>query len=433
MHYFCISFTHKNTDIATREKLALNEEKKKLLLDLITKDINIFEGLVLSTCNRVEIMVFASELNSMDDFLITCIEKVCKTGQKEALLKRVDAYEDSGAIHHLFSVASSLDSLVIGETQIAGQLKDAFRFAIQNGYCAINISRAVHYAFKTAATIRNATQISKNPVSVASVAVNKATSMISLENLAVLVIGAGQMGELACKNLLKAGAKITLINRNIQRAKDLDLKLNSADVKIKGLDELKESLNTHSVVFSATNSNEPVIKDTDLEVVDFKRYFFDLAVPRDIDLSESDLISVIAVDDLEEIVRKNLALRENQAQSAYAIISEQTKCFYDDLAHLATAPLVKQIRLKIKDQAKSELEKAIKKGYLKNSDEQEAKKLVHQVVNAIFHKPTINLKKLSQKVQNDTVINSLRYLFDLKEDLECLHPYKSEQNMENQK
>lgn len=430
MHYYCISFTHKNTDIATREKLSLSDESKKTALyELISRDVNVFESLVLSTCNRVEIMVFASEINSMDDFLITCIEKVCKTGQKDALLKRVDAYEDSGAIHHLFSVASSLDSLVIGETQIAGQLKDAFKFAMLHGSCGVNISRAVHYAFKTAAIIRNATQISKNPVSVASVAISKAKTLTELKGAKTLVVGAGQMGELACKNLLKEEAKITLINRNLQRAKELDFKLGDQNVKVLPLEKLKESLNTHSVIFSATNSNEPVITDVDLQEVDFKRYFFDLAVPRDIDLSESDKIRVIAVDDLEDIVRKNLALREHQAQNAYAIISDQTKNFYDDLARLATAPLVKQIRLLLKDQAEGELKKALKKGYLKNSDEMEARALVRQVVNAIFHKPTINLKKISGKVQNDTVVNSLRYLFDLKEDLEDLN-YKHK--MENE-
>lgn len=376
-------------------------------------------------------MVYASEINDMDDFLITCIDEVCNLGSKDELLKRVDAYEDSGAIHHLFSVASSLDSLVIGETQIAGQLKDAFKFSMQERRCGINISRAVHYAFKTAALIRNTTQISKNPVSVASVAVSKAKMLVSLKNLPVLVVGAGQMGELACKNLIKEGAKITIMNRSLMRAKELDFKL-AADCKVEKIEELKNCVNSYSVIFCATNSNEPVIEDTDLEVVDFKRYFFDLAVPRDIDVSENDMVKVIAVDDLEDIVRKNLALRENQAQSAYAIISEQTKCFYEDLLKLASAPLVRQIRLQISEQANEELEKAFKKGYLKNSDQKEARALVRQVINKIFHNPTIRLKKISGKMQNDTVVNSLRYLFDLKEDLNDLNLYKCDYNIENE-
>lgn len=416
MHYYCISFTHKNTDLATREKLALgNEERKKELLRLISLDVSVFESLVLSTCNRVEIMVFAQDLAKIDIFLIDCIEKVCKTGQKESLLERVDAYEDSGAIHHLFSVASSLDSLVIGETQIAGQLKDAFKFAMLQGFCGVNISRAVHYAFKCAAMIRNQTQISKNPVSVASVAVQKAKLQTSLEGARVLVLGAGQMGELACKNLLKEGAFITLVNRNLGRAKALDLKLGDERVCVVPLSELKSCLNTHSVVFSATNASEPVITDIDLEVVDFKRFFFDLAVPRDIDVSENDLISVVAVDDLEDIVRKNLALREHQAQNAYAIISEQTQSFYENLASLASAPLIKQLRLSIQEIASKQLEIAIKKGYLKKSDTNEAKAFARQLVNALFHKPTTKLKKISGKVQNDSVINALSYLFDLGE------------------
>lgn len=157
--YYCISFTHKNTDIALREKLSFsNEAKKGEFLKIISTHENIEECLVISTCNRVEIVAFVKM--ACAEFIVKSLALLCDV-DKDILLEKADIFEDSGAIHHLFSVASSLDSLVVGETQIAGQLKDAFAFAVKNNFCGVHLSRAVHSAFKCAAKVRNETQISK--------------------------------------------------------------------------------------------------------------------------------------------------------------------------------------------------------------------------------------------------------------------------------
>lgn len=429
--YYCISFTHKNTDISTREKLSFsNEDKKREFLRLIHSNNKILESLVLSTCNRVEIFLFLGDSEGINEYILNALCLLCNVN-KDDLSSKADFYEDSGAIHHLFSVASSLDSLVIGETQIAGQLKDAYKFSLQEQRCGVNITRAIHYAFKCAANVRNQTEISKNPISVASVAVSKAKELINLEGKTAVVIGAGEMSELACKHLLNAKAKVLILNRDLEKAKKLCEELGE-NAKFESIANLKEVLNSYEVFFSATNAPHAIIIDELLEEKEYTRYFFDIAVPRDIDIKSNDKTIVYAVDDLEEVVRKNLTLREHQAQIAYSIVGNMTNEFFKHLSKLATLPLVKQLRLQANQIAQEQLQKAIKKGYLKNSNHEEAKKLINQVLNAFLHHPSVNLKKLSGTMQNDAVINSMRYVFDLKnENLEGLNSYKCEFSLEN--
>ncbi|HEC1236871.1 TPA: glutamyl-tRNA reductase [Campylobacter upsaliensis] len=411
MHYFCISFTHKNTDLSLRERLSLNDEKKKKeFLKLVLSKEDIVESLVISTCNRVEILAFVKDLKEVGKHIITSLALLCEV-DKNDLEKRADFFEDSGAIHHLFSVASSLDSLVIGETQITGQIKEAFHFAKNLNFCAEHLEFALHHAFKCAAKVRNQTQISKNPISIASVAVAKAKELLDLSQVKAIVIGAGEMAQLTCKHLLQAGAKIIILNRDLSKAQKLSEEL---DCEFDRLENLENYLNAYSLFFSATNAKNALITNDMLKSVEFKRYFFDIAVPRDIELSENDNIKVFAVDDLEEVVRKNLALRECEASIAYGIIGAMTSEFFKILSDLALTPTIKALRLKAKACANQQLQIALSKGYLKKSDEEEARKLIHQVFKAFLHEPTLNLKHLQGK-KSEVLIQSLNYLFNLGE------------------
>ncbi|EAC1767691.1 glutamyl-tRNA reductase [Campylobacter coli] len=426
--YYCISFTHKNTDIALREKLSFsNEAKKSEFLKIISTHENIEECLVISTCNRVEIVAYVKE--ACAEYIIKSLALLCNV-DKESLVQKADIFEDSGAIHHLFSVASSLDSLVVGETQIAGQLKDAFAFALKNNFCAVHLSRAIHSAFKCAAKVRNETQISKNPISVASVAVAKAKELLPLDGKSAIVIGAGEMGELAAKHLITAGARVIVLNRDMEKARILCERLGVLS-ECDSLNNLKKYLDEYELFFSATNAPNAIIANSLIDEVSHKRYFFDIAVPRDIDISENEKISVFAVDDLEVVVRKNLALREQEARMAYGIIGRETAEFFRYLNDLALTPIIKAIRLQAKECANKQLQIALDKGYLKHSDEEEARKLIHQVFKAFLHTPTMNLKHLQGKMQSDTVINAMRYIFDLENNLEGLNQYTCEFNMEN--
>ncbi|EJX0894255.1 glutamyl-tRNA reductase [Campylobacter coli] len=426
--YYCISFTHKNTDLSLRERLSFSDEaKKNEFLRLLSIHENIEECLVISTCNRVEIVAYVKE--ACEEYIIKSLALLCNV-DKESLVQKADIFEDSGAIHHLFSVASSLDSLVVGETQIAGQLKDAFAFALKNNFCAVHLSRAIHSAFKCAAKVRNETQISKNPISVASVAVAKAKELLPLDGKSAIVIGAGEMGELAAKHLITAGARVIVLNRDMEKARILCERLGVLS-ECDSLNNLKKYLDEYELFFSATNAPNAIIANSLIDEVSHKRYFFDIAVPRDIDISENEKISVFAVDDLEVVVRKNLALREQEARMAYGIIGRETAEFFRYLNDLALTPIIKAIRLQAKECANKQLQIALDKGYLKHSDEEEARKLIHQVFKAFLHTPTMNLKHLQGKMQSDTVINAMRYIFDLENNLEGLNQYTCEFNMEN--
>lgn len=457
MAYMSVSFTHKNTDITVREKLSFsNDVRKKEILRLLASNSAIEECLVLSTCNRVEIFTAVSDFEAASKFVLLALSRVSGVSYDE-LAERADIYEDYGAIHHLFAVAASLDSLVVGETQIVGQLKDAFKFAKQNAYANTAIAAAIDEALKCAARIRNQTEISKNPISVSSVAVAMAKEKLgSLQGTDAVVLGAGEMSELACKHLLANGANVTILNRNLTNAQKLAASLiGAADgailsgrasrddagganlrgganicaarIKTDALDNLKKYLNSASLFFSATGSQEPVITDTLLEPQGFKRYFFDIAVPRDVELTQSEDVEVYSVDDLEEIVKKNLILREEQAQIAYSIVAKCTNEFFKWLKAAASTPIIKALRQSAKQVAELELAKALKKGYLKHSDAEEARKLIHQVFKAFLHVPTVNLKNLGDADDEGGTVNALVEIFELQEN------YEKFLNQENEK
>ena len=457
MAYMSVSFTHKNTDITVREKLSFsNDVRKKEILRLLASNSAIEECLVLSTCNRVEIFTVVSDFDEAQKFVLLALSRVSGVSYDE-LAERADIYEDYGAIHHLFAVAASLDSLVVGETQIVGQLKDAFKFAKQNAYANTAIAAAIDEALKCAARIRNQTEISKNPISVSSVAVAMAKEKLgSLQGADAVVLGAGEMSELACKHLLANGANVTILNRNLTNAQRLAASLiGTADgailggrasrddagganlrggvngcaarIKTDALDNLKKYLNSASLFFSATSSQEPVITDTLLQPQGFKRYFFDIAVPRDVELTQSEDVEVYSVDDLEEIVKKNLILREEQAQIAYSIVAKCTNEFFKWLKAAASTPIIKALRQSAKQVAELELAKALKKGYLKHSDAEEARKLIHQVFKAFLHAPTVNLKNLGEADDADGTVNALVEIFELQEN------YEKFLNQENEK
>ncbi len=431
MHYMTLSFTHKNTDLEVREKLSFgSDEKLSEILHRIHIHEVINETIVLSTCNRMEIIASVKECKGALEHILNQLEAFCGVPY-DVLESRADVYEDNGAIYHLFSVASSLDSLVIGETQIVGQLKDAYRFAYEHGFCGQKLSRAMHHAFRCAALVRTKTNISQTPVSVSSVAVSKAKELLgSLEGVEALVVGAGEMSTLAAKHLLANKAKIILINRTASNAYALAEELDG-DVRVESYDLLSEYVNRVQIIFSATGSNEPIITDSMLSYQSFKRYFFDIAVPRDIELTPKENIQVFAVDDLKEIVSRNISFREEQAQKAFALVGQATNDFFKWLQTLSVDPLIKAIRQNAKTCALKEVAKAAKKGYIPKEQEEAVLRVVHQVFNSFLHKPTKNLKMVAEQPEADTIVQAIQYFFDIQEEEEKhLNYYACDYQME---
>ncbi len=436
MHYLTVSFSYKNTNIQMREKLAFNDEE--VLNDFYMKLLShesINEAIILSTCNRVEIMTSVKECERSLEHIFKELSKLTGVAIDE-LEGRGDVYEDTGAIHHLFSVVSSLDSLVIGETQIVGQVKKAFLHSYENRFCGHKLSRTMHHAFRCAALVRNSTDISKNPISISSVAVAKAKEIFggSLGGYSAIVVGAGEMAELAAKHLANAGVNLIIINRSLQKAKELAERIESdVNIEVQPFSDLKKFINRYRLLFSATGAPHTVITKDMVERVDFERHWFDIAVPRDIEDCNCENVNIYAVDDLEDIVNKNKAIREEQAKRAYSIVGKATRDFYKWLQTLAVDPMIKEIRKKAKECYLKELERAIKKGYLPSEYRKQVEKILQQSFNTFLHEPTINLKKIADNPKADTIVQSMQYLFSLNEDSgveKRLDVYKCEYQIE---
>ncbi len=425
MHYLVVSFSHKNSDIVTREKLALSDEQRRNFVahEILTKD-SINEVIILSTCNRVEIIA-----SSKDPFRSTeaILEILADTSglSIEELEGRADVYEDNGAVHHIFSVASGLDSLVVGETQIAGQLKDAYKEAYEKGWCAQKLGRVMHYAFKCAKEVRSSTDISKNPVSVASAAVAMAKDKLgALGGFTALVIGAGEMGTLAVKHLLRHGCNVILVGRNEEKTKKVAYEIDS-NIQVAHVRELPRLLNSYRLLFSATSSPKPVITKSMVEPKEFARLWFDMAIPRDIEEIDEPNITIYAVDDLKEIVEKNMAFREEQARVAYKVVGHYVKEFFKWLQTLEIEPIIKEIRARAKEAALAELQKAIKKGYVAKEQQKSIEKLLHNAFNRFLHDPTKRLKAIADEPSADTIVEAIKFFFEIEDEV-GLNRYKCE-------
>ena len=423
MSYLVISFSHKNTDIQTREKLAFpSEENKDRFLKQILDDDIVNEAILLSTCNRVEIITSVSHTDAASKSIIKRLSNYSGI-DFENLYDRADIYEYDGAVHHLFSVASALDSLVIGETQIVGQLKDAFRFSIAKKYCEQKLPRALHYSFKCAAAVRNATSLGTGSVSVASTAVAKAKEIVGNTNgVKALVIGAGEMSELTIKHLLSAGFEVILTSRDSKKAQLL-ADTYEEHVSVAEYSELNNLLNKVPVMITATAAPYPIIKQEMVQDCSFERYWFDIAVPRDIDDIDSSNLMIYSVDDLQDIVDSNMSLRAEQAKTAYSIVNKMSLEFFEWLKSLEVEPVIKHMYIKGDDIIEKKIQNAIKKGFINSADEENIKKLCQTVITEYLHGPSKKLKCISKDMECDVIVGTVQSLFGLKSDA-LINKYK---------
>lgn len=414
MSYLSISFSHKNTDIQTREKLAFpNEENKDRFLKQVLEDENIDEAILLSTCNRVEFIASTTNTNSAAKSIIKKLTNYSGIDYED-LYDRADIYENDGAIHHIFSVASALDSLVIGETQIVGQLKDAFRFSLSKEYCDQTLSKALHFSFKCAAAVRNATSLGTGSVSVASTAVAKAKEIIgNTSGVKALVIGAGEMSELTIKHLLASGFDVVLTSRDTKKAKILADTFEEY-IDIREYSQLVDSLSECPVMITATSAPYPIITQEMTRDCSFERFWFDIAVPRDIDDIESPNLMIYAVDDLQEIVNENMSLRAEQAKTAYSIVNKMSIEFFEWLKSLEIEPVIKHMYLRGDDIINKKVNNAIKKGFISKENEENIRKLCQTVITEYLHQPQNTIKGITKDGGCDVVVSAVQSVFGIK-------------------
>jgi glutamyl-tRNA reductase len=388
-----------------REKLSYpdDENKRGCLTVLLECDV-ISEAILISTCNRMEVLCNCIDIPKATQHIFTMLSKRSNISIEE-LEGRADIFDDSSAIHHLFSVAASLDSMVIGETQIVGQLKDSFRFAYDNHFCGKKLARAMKSAFKCAAKVRNATDISSKPVSMASVAVNKLKSLVeNVEGKKALIIGVGEMSEITAKHLINAGADVYIMNRTLHKAEALAKECSCNFIEYK---ELTNAINEFEILYTATSSYEPIITDAIIEPCDFDRYWFDLALPRDINYNKGERIHLYVIDDLKVIVDENVSARENAARAAHGIIGRGIVEFFEWLNTQDVEPLIKEIYHRADIAAKDESRRVIKAGYIPKEYEEEAQKMCEQVLKRFLHEFTTNMRSAKEDTHTELLSGAM--------------------------
>ena len=414
MYYQVVSFSHKNCDLAMREKLAFaDEEEKREILDKLVVFEFVHEAFIISTCNRVEI-VLATRDNFSSYHAVLGLMAQKSEMDFYALKSAAKRYDDEEAVHHLFSVVSSLDSLVIGESQITGQVKEAFKFSYDNGTAGRRLNRLISYAVKCAAAVRNATNISQNPISIASVAVAQAHKILgdNIQGMTGVVVGAGEMGVLAAKHLLRVGCDVILVGRSFERVEGVAVTLGE-NVKAATMEMLPKYINRYRLLFSATSSPEPVISEAMIENEMLPRLWFDMAIPRDIADIALEKLQIFRIDDLRAISKENHALREEQALQAAEIVDRYTEEFYAWLRALSIEPVIKQMREHVNEAIEAEISRAIKKGFVPNEYEANMRKMATQMFNRFLHDPTQNLRKSSTEKKNSNCIEAVKRMFNI--------------------
>ncbi|RRS31591.1 MAG: glutamyl-tRNA reductase [Epsilonproteobacteria bacterium (ex Lamellibrachia satsuma)] len=427
MYYQVISFSHKNCDQGMREKLAFaNNEEKKVFLDQLTGFEFVHEAFVVSTCNRVDIVLATRDNFSSYHAVLGLMSQ--KSGLNFYELKTAaKRYDDEEAVEHIFSVVSSLDSLVIGESQITGQVKEAFRFSYMNGTAGRKLNRVLSYAVKCAAEVRNATNISQNPISIASVAVAQAHKLLgdNIQGMQGIVVGAGDMGVLAAKHLLRVGCDVVLIGRDMEKVQAVADSLGE-NVKADTMDTLPKYINRYRLLFSATSSKEPVITKDLIENETLPRHWFDMAIPRDIEDMDLEKLELFRIDDLRSISNDNHALREEQAVRAAEIVGRYKEEFYTWLRALSIEPVIKQMREHVSEAIDVEMQRAIKKGFVPAEYKDNMRRMATQMFNRFLHDPTQNLRHSSAEQKNANCIEAVKKMFNIDTENINFQQYKND-------
>jgi glutamyl-tRNA reductase len=414
MYYQVVSFSHKHCDLERREKLAFSsEEETRTFLKHLTSFDFIHEAFVVSTCNRVETVLATRDNFASFHAVLGLLSQKSEMSFYE-LKKTARRYDDEEAIEHIFRVVSSLDSLVVGESQITGQVKDAFKFSYQNGTAGKRLNRVISYAVKCAAEVRNATDISSKPVSIASVAVAQAHKILgdNIQGMKGIVVGAGEMGVLAAKHLLRIGCDVVFIGRNLEKVRAVARELGE-NVAADTMENLPKYLNRYRLLFSATSSPDVVITPNMIENENLHRIWFDMAIPRDIDDMELDKLQLYRIDDLRAISDDNHALRQEQAIRAEEIVKRYKEDFYAWLRALSIEPVIKRMRLQVNEAIEKELARAIKKGFVPREYEANMRKMAQQMFNRFLHDPTKNLRRSSTEKKDANCIEAIKKMFDI--------------------
>jgi glutamyl-tRNA reductase len=419
MHIVIVGLSHKTAPVEIREKLAFAPTAMERPLRQMLELPAIAEGLIVSTCNRVELCAVTKEpeaaIASLRRFLAEYHEV-----PPEEINGSLYNYQGEEAIRHLFRVSSSLDSMVLGEPQILGQIKTAYGYAAEFRTCGLILNRFLHKAFSVAKRVRTETAIASNAVSVSFAAVELARKIFDrLDNKGVMIIGAGEMCELAARHFVANGvSKVLVTNRTFERAEKLAAEFQGKAIPF---EDFVDHLAEVDIVMTSTGAPNFILGQRQMEEVLKRRknrpmFLIDIAVPRDIDpkVNKLDNAYLYDVDDLQGVVQANLKERQKEAGKAEAIVEQEIGQFYQWLGNLEVKPTIIALRRKLEEIRQQELDKTF--GNLKDLSTGQRKSIeamTGAIINKILHQPTAILKRTQNDSSGEDYVDAVRTLFDL--------------------
>jgi glutamyl-tRNA reductase len=422
MSIVLVGVNHKTAPLEVREKLAFTDDACGAGLRALVDGDIIREGLIVSTCNRVEVLT-ATETGKLDDTTLRVIQFLSREEVIPQPFFETNLYKhtDDTAVRHLFRVTSSLDSMVVGEPQVLGQIRRAYSIAVEAGTVGRVLNRLVPHAFRVAKRVRTETGIGASAVSISYMAVELGKKIFnSLEGRTVLLIGAGEMAELSARHLLAAGvSRVLLANRSAAPAQQLAARLGGQTVEF---DRLADHLSEADVVICSTAADHFVVTEEMVKSALHRRrnrpaFFIDISVPRNIDpaIGKIPNVFVFDIDDLESVITSNIREREREAQRAELIVESEIMQFQQSLRALDAGPTIGALRQTLHDIARQELARQRNRlGQLTADQERAIDALLWSTVNKISH-PVLSQMRTSFEGTEAEAIQAWRDIFGLEE------------------
>jgi glutamyl-tRNA reductase len=422
MSIVLVGVNHKSTPLVVRELLALSDDACASGLRSLVDGEIVREGLIVSTCNRVEVLTETAN-GRLDETTERIIEFLTRVNELPRSQFETQLYQhtDDHAVRHLFRVASSLDSMVVGEPQVLGQVRRAYSIALEAGTTGRILNRLVHHAFRVAKRVRTETGIGANAVSISYMAVELGKKIFdSFEGQTALLIGAGEMAELAARHLVNAGvSNLLLANRSEEPARALARELGGTTVDLK---RLAEYLPQADIIICSTAADsylvtEQMVRDALAKRRNRPAFFIDISVPRNIDpaIGKIPNVFVFDVDDLESVISSNIREREREAERAELIVESEIMQFQQALRALESGPSIGALKQMLQDIARQELKRQRNRlGPLSPEQESGIETLLMSTVNKISH-PVLSQMRHSSDASDAEIIQAWRDIFGLEE------------------
>ncbi|WP_188622598.1 glutamyl-tRNA reductase [Caldalkalibacillus thermarum] len=424
MHLLTVSLNYKRAPVELRERFTLTKEEIPLALDQLQKTKSILECVLLSTCNRTEVFAVVDQLHRGRDFVTKFLGEWFHIERSE-FMPYLDFKEDDQAIEHLFRLAVGLDSMVIGETQILGQVKEAFFAAQQAGATGTIFNTLFKQVITLAKRAHSETQIGRHAVSVSYAAVELSRKIYGhLNRKTALIIGAGKMSELTAKHLADNGVTDILVaNRTLERAEGLAAKFGG---RVLAFDQLGDALCEADIIISSTGAKGYILTRQDVEAAMERRparplFMIDIAVPRDLDPAINDIENVFLydIDDLNGIVEANLREREKEAEKVQVMIQAEMEAFKQWVATLGVVPLITALRQKataIQEEAMRRIENKLPD--LTEEELRVIRKHTKSIINQMMHDPIVRLKEMAAEADAKRSLELFTKIFALEDELE---------------